>query len=297
MQSSEKTSDAPPGERCPPPGRADTDGQKERNMTQKQKKEKAAAVVAALKEIYPDAVCALHWGGDPWRLLVMGRLSAQCTDKRVNEVSQELFAAYPTAEAMANADIADLERLVRPCGLFRVKARDIKEASRQIVCDYGGVLPPEMDSLLSLAGVGRKIAHLLRGDVFGLPAVVTDTHCIRICGRMGFYPEKEKTPYKIERIMEGLLPAEESSDFCHRIVQFGRDVCTARSPRCDECPVGAKGLCENRNRALARGGAHGDEKPGGAASAEAGKANGKTGGAPVGNNGKTDGKTEGKKTP
>ena len=114
---------------------------------------------------------------------------------------------------------------------------------------------------------------------------------------MGFYPEKEKTPYKIERIMEGLLPAEESSDFCHRIVQFGRDVCTARSPRCDECPVGAKGLCENRNRALARGGAHGEGEKGGTTSAGAGKAGGKTGGAPVGNNGKTDGKTEGKKTP
>jgi len=226
-------------------------------MTKKQKKEKALGVIAALKTLYPDAVCALRWEGDPWRLLVMGRLSAQCTDKRVNEVSADLFAAYPTAAAMAEADIADLERLVRPCGLYRVKARDIKEASRQIVSDFGGELPSDMEALLSLAGVGRKIAHLLRGDVFGLPAVVTDTHCIRICGRMGFYPEKEKTPYKIERIMEELLPPEESSDFCHRIVQFGRDVCTARSPHCDECPVGEAGLCENRNRALAPKAAHG----------------------------------------
>lgn len=243
------------GRRFPPRPKAQfvtANRKKGQSMTQKQKKERAAAVVAALKEIYPDAACALLWGDDPWRLLVMGRLSAQCTDKRVNEVAVDLFAAYPTPEAMAAADPADLEQLVRPCGLFRVKAHDIKEASRQIVCDFGGVLPSDMESLLSLAGVGRKIAHLLRGDVFGLPAVVTDTHCIRICGRMGFYPEKEKTPYKIERIMEGLLPPEESSDFCHRIVQFGRDVCTARSPRCDDCPVGAKGLCEKRNRECAR---------------------------------------------
>lgn len=202
-----------------------------------QKRQRMKEASAALRALYPDAACALEYGGDPWRLLVMGRLSAQCTDARVNEVCKELFARFPTAEAMAKGELAEIEALVRPCGLYRVKAESIKEASRMLVEEYGGVLPDEMEALLRFSGVGRKIANLLLGDIYHKPAVVTDTHCIRICGRLGAYDEGEKNPYKIEKILTELLPAEESADFCHRIVQFGRDVCRARSPLCGTCPM------------------------------------------------------------
>ena len=215
-------------------------------MTKKEKRAHAASVVLALKEIYPAAECALQYEGDPWRLLVMGRLSAQCTDARVNIVCKDLFTKYPNAEAMASADIGELEALVRPCGLYRVKAADIKAASARLVTEYGGALPSDMDALLSFPGVGRKIANLLRGDLFSLPAVVTDTHCIRIGGRLGFYPEKEKRPLAVERILTDLLPPEETSDFCHRIVLFGREYCTARAPRCAECPLAD--LCKRREK-------------------------------------------------
>ncbi len=200
-------------------------------------KQRAAIVIEELKKLYPSAECALQYEGDPWRLLVMGRLSAQCTDARVNVVCKELFAAYPDCNAMADAPLEDIERIVRPCGLFHVKAADIKEASRLLRDKYNGVLPSDMGSLLTFPGVGRKIANLLRGDLFGLPAVVMDTHCIRICGRLGFYPEDEKRPAYTERILTELLPPEESSDFCHRIVWFGRDICTARNPHCTQCPL------------------------------------------------------------
>ncbi|MBQ7376748.1 MAG: endonuclease III [Clostridia bacterium] len=215
-------------------------------MTKSQKRAHAAAVVSVLREIYPAAECALQYAGDPWRLLVMGRLSAQCTDARVNIVCKDLFTKYPSAEAMASADIEELEAIVRPCGLYRVKAADIKAASARLMSEYGGVLPSDMDALLSFPGVGRKIANLLRGDLFGLPAVVTDTHCIRICGRLGFYPEKEKRPLVVERILTDLLPPAETSDFCHRIVLFGREYCMARAPRCAECPLA--GLCKRREK-------------------------------------------------
>lgn len=218
-------------------------------MTLQQKKERAQLVIAALKDLYPDAACALQWGDDPWRLLVMGRLSAQCTDKRVNEVAKDLFVAFPTAQDMAAADVEQIEQHVKPCGLYHMKARDLKESARQLVDTFGGELPHTMEELLTLAGVGRKIANLLLGDVFGQPSVVTDTHCIRICGRLGFYPEKEKTPQKIEKILREILPPEESSDFCHRIVEFGRDVCMARSPKCEDCLLGARGLCEKHTKA------------------------------------------------
>ena len=201
------------------------------------KKKHARAVVCTLKELYPDATCALQYEGAPFRLLVMGRLSAQCTDARVNVVCRELFSRFPDARAMKDAPIEEIERIVRPCGLFHVKAADIKNASRMLVERFDGVLPSDMDALLQLPGVGRKIANLLRGDLFGLPAVVADTHCIRICGRLGFYPESEKRPEVVERVMTALLPPEESSDFCHRIVQFGRDICTARAPSCERCPL------------------------------------------------------------
>jgi endonuclease-3 len=206
-------------------------------MTQKQKKTNIVAIVAALKTLYPEATCALEWGNDPYKLLVMGRLSAQCTDARVNIVCRELFERYPTIEALAEAELADVERIVRPCGLYHTKAQNIIDASRMLLTEFGGVLPSDMESLLKLPGVGRKIANLLRGDVFSLPAIVADTHCIRICGRLGMYPTTLKDPTKVEKILTGLVPPAEQSDFCHRIVQFGRDVCTARAPRCEACPL------------------------------------------------------------
>lgn len=197
-----------------------------------------ASIIAILEEIYPDSACALEYGGDPWRLLVMGRLSAQCTDARVNIVCRELFAAYPTAESLADAPLADVERIIRPCGLYHTKAESIIAASRMLCEEYGGVLPDSMDELLRFAGVGRKIANLLLGDIYKKPAIVADTHCIRICGRLGFYPETLKDPYKVELILSELAEPEKQSDFCHRIVQFGRDVCSARAPKCELCPLG-----------------------------------------------------------
>lgn len=210
-------------------------------MTKKEKKERLALIVERFKEIYPDATCALEYGGDPWRLLVMGRLSAQCTDARVNIVCRELFRVFPTARDMADGDLSEIERIVKPCGLYRMKALSIKEASRIIVDELGGELPSDMDGMLKLPGVGRKIANLILGDVYGLPSVVCDTHCMRICGRFGMYREDLRDPNKIEKILLELLPYGEGSDFCHRIVNFGREVCTARSPRCEQCPV--KDLC------------------------------------------------------
>ena len=206
-------------------------------MTKKEKKERLALIVERVKEIYPEATCALEYGGDPWRLLVMGRLSAQCTDARVNIVCRELFKEFPTPRAMSDGNLERIEEIVKPCGLYRMKASSIKEASRMIVDDLGGELPRDMDGLLMLPGVGRKIANLLLGDVYGLPSVVCDTHCMRICGRFGMYREDLRDPNKIEKILLELLPYGEGSDFCHRIVNFGRDVCTARSPKCTECPL------------------------------------------------------------
>ena len=206
-------------------------------MTKKEKKQRMATIVEALKEIYPESVCALESGGDPWRLLVMGRLSAQCTDARVNIVCRELFAAYPNALSLAEADILDVERIIRPCGLFHTKAQNIIDASRMLMTDYGGRMPQEMEELLRFPGVGRKIANLLRGDLFALPAIVADTHCIRLCGRFGMYPTTLKDPAKVEKILVELVDPAEQSDLCHRLVQFGRDVCTARAPKCHECPL------------------------------------------------------------
>ena len=211
-------------------------------MTEKQKRERMREIVSALKKMYPEAICALEAGGDPFKLLVMGRLSAQCTDARVNIVCRELFARYPTAKELAMADLSDVERIVRPCGLYHTKAQNIIDASRMLLTEYDGVLPSSMEELLKFPGVGRKIANLLRGDIFGLPAIVADTHCIRICGRLGMYPTTLKDPTKVESIMVKLVDPAEQSDFCHRIVQFGRDVCMARAPRCESCPLSH--LCE-----------------------------------------------------
>ncbi|MBE6678964.1 MAG: endonuclease III [Ruminococcaceae bacterium] len=198
---------------------------------------------AELEKLYPDAVCSLDYSGEAWKLLIMARLSAQCTDARVNIVSKELFEKFPTLKDVAEADIHALEEAVRPCGLYKTKAKSIKEACRIIVRDFGGEVPQTLDELLSLPGVGRKIANLLLGDLFGQPNIVTDTHCIRICGRLGFYPESEKNPAKIEKILDKYIEKPLQSEFCHRIVYFGRDICTARSPKCEECPM--KSFCKS----------------------------------------------------
>ena len=221
-------------------------------MTKAEKKAKMAEAVCALKEKYPDAECALEYEGDPWRLLVMGRLSAQCTDARVNIVCKDLFTKYPTAAHMAEADLDELCEMVRPCGLYRMKGENLRDASRMLIDEYGGTLPDTMEELLRFPGVGRKIANLLLGDIFHKSAVVTDTHCIRICGRLGAYPETEKNPAKIEKILVGLLDGKESSDFCHRLVWFGREICTARSPKCGECPMAQKGICAHFEKEAAR---------------------------------------------
>lgn len=196
-----------------------------------------ALIVAELEKIYPDATCALEYGGEPWRLMVMARLSAQCTDARVNEVCRVLFEKFPTLDSLADAPLGEIADIVRPCGLWNTKSANIKDECIMLRDEYGGVVPDDMDALLRLPGVGRKIANLLLGDIYGKPAIVADTHCIRICGRFGMYPTDVKDAHKVEKIMSALVEPEKQSDFCHRIVQFGRDVCTARSPRCTECPI------------------------------------------------------------
>ena len=197
--------------------------------------EKVHSIIEILKARYPVAPCALHYSKD-YELMIAVRLSAQCTDARVNLVTPALFAAYPTLEAMASADIADVEHHVHSCGFYKHKARDIVLACQMLLSEYGGKVPSTMEDLLRLPGVGRKTANLLLGDLYGTPgSVVCDTHCIRICGRLGLSQGKE--PEKVEKQLRQILPPEESSDFCHRIVLFGRDCCTARSPKCSECPL------------------------------------------------------------
>ena len=197
--------------------------------------DKVNAIIDILKARYPDAPCALHYSKD-YELMIAVRLSAQCTDARVNLVTPALFAAYPTLESMAGADIAHIEELVHSCGFYKHKARDIVLGCQMLLNDYDSKVPNDMESLLRIPGVGRKTANLLLGDLYGVPGpVVCDTHCIRICGRLGLSTGKE--PEKVEKQLRAILPAAESSDFCHRIVLFGRDCCTARNPKCDECPL------------------------------------------------------------
>ena len=196
--------------------------------------EKVSAILDILKEKYPEPQCALHYTRD-YELMIAVRLSAQCTDARVNLVTPALFAAYPSLEAMAQADIADVENYVHSCGFYRQKAKDIVLACQMLMEKHGGKVPDNMEDLLRLPGVGRKTANLLLGDIYGQPgSVVCDTHCIRICGRLGLSQGKE--PEKVERQLRKILPPEESSDFCHRIVLFGREICTARNPKCADCP-------------------------------------------------------------
>lgn len=197
--------------------------------------EKVSAIIEILKARYPNPVCALHYSKD-YELMIAVRLSAQCTDARVNMVTPALFAAYPTLESMANAPISHVEELVHSCGFYKHKAQDIVLACQMLLNQYDGKVPNSMEDLLKLPGVGRKTANLLLGDLYSVPgSVVCDTHCIRICGRLGLSQGKE--PEKVEKQLRAILPPEESSDFCHRIVLFGREICTARSPKCGECPL------------------------------------------------------------
>ncbi len=198
-------------------------------------KNKVTAIIDILKERYPDAPCALSYKKD-YELMISVRLAAQCTDARVNLVTPALFEAYPTLEAMAKADIAHVEQLVHSCGFYKHKARDIVLACQMLLSDYDGKVPGTMEELLKIPGVGRKTANLLLGDLYRVPgSVVCDTHCIRICGRLGL--SKGNEPEKVEYQLRKILPPEESSDFCHRIVLFGREVCSARSPKCSQCPL------------------------------------------------------------
>lgn len=198
-------------------------------------KKKIRGIIDTLNDRYPNALCALHYEKD-YELMIAVRLSAQCTDARVNLITPALFAAYPTLEAMANADIADVEKYIHSCGFFRQKAKDIVLACQILLTEHGGKVPGTMEELLKLPGVGRKTANLLLGDLYGVPgSVVCDTHCMRICERLGLSKGRESE--KVEKQLRAVLPPEESSDFCHRIVLFGREICTARSPKCGECPL------------------------------------------------------------
>lgn len=195
---------------------------------------KVTNILSALKELYPDALCALHFGKD-YELMIAVRLSAQCTDARVNQVTPALFAKYPTLEAFAAADVGDVEELVRSCGFYKHKARDIVLACQMLLSDFHGRVPDNMEDLLKLPGVGRKTANLLLGDIYHKEAYVCDTHCIRICGKLGL--SQGKDPQKVEMQLRKVIPPEESSDFCHRIVLHGRAVCTARNPKCSQCTL------------------------------------------------------------
>lgn len=201
-------------------------------MTDKQKL--ALEVIERLKKEYPGAKCTLDYD-DAWKLLVSVRLAAQCTDARVNVVVEGLYEKYPDVESLAAADVNDIEAIVRPCGLGKSKARDISACMKMIRDEYDGKVPDDFDALLKLPGVGRKSANLIMGDVFGKPAIVTDTHCIRLVNRIGLV-DGIKEPKKVEMELWKLIPAEEGSDFCHRLVYHGRDICTARTtPHCDKC--------------------------------------------------------------
>lgn len=199
------------------------------------KKERALTSVQRLKERYPDAICSLTYR-EPLQLLIATRLSAQCTDARVNLVTPTLFERFPTLDAFADADPEEVGEYIRSCGLYKTKARDIVAMANKLRDDYGGVVPDTVEELTKLPGVGRKTANLVCGDIYGKPAVVTDTHCIRISNRIGLC-DNIKDPYKVEVQLRKLLPPEESNDFCHRLVLFGRDICSARAPRCADCPL------------------------------------------------------------
>ena len=198
------------------------------------KKERVIKAVDELEKLYPDAICSLDYK-DAFQLLIATRLSAQCTDARVNMVTPDLFTKYPDAKSMASAPIESVEELIKTCGLYKTKARDLVGIAQMIILDFGGKVPDTIEELTKLPGVGRKTANLVCGDVYGKPAVVTDTHFIRLCNRLGFV--KTTNPLQVENAMRKLLPPQKSNDFCHRSVLFGRDICTARKTYCERCPL------------------------------------------------------------
>ena len=211
-------------------------------MSRKTAKEKLALeIIERLKKEYPDATCSLDYD-DAWKLLVSVRLAAQCTDARVNVIVEKLYENFPDVNALANASVDDIEAIVKPCGLGRSKARDISACMKILRDEYNGKVPDDFEALLKLPGVGRKSANLIMGDVFGKPAIVTDTHCIRLVNRMGLV-DGIKDPKKVEMALWEIIPPEEGSDFCHRLVYHGREVCTARTkPYCDRCCL--KDICK-----------------------------------------------------
>lgn len=211
--------------------------------TLEQKRVRAEAVVKALEKKYPDALCSLTYD-KPHELMIAARLSAQCTDARVNLVTPELFSRYKTIDDFAEAELSDIEEIIKPCGLYKTKAKSIIEMCRGVRDRFGGELPRTLEELTTLSGIGRKTANLLMGDIYGQPAIVADTHCIRISGRLGFSTTKD--PVKTERELKEIIAPEKSSDLCHRFVLFGRETCKARAPRCSECELYE--LCPGKDR-------------------------------------------------
>lgn len=205
------------------------------------KKEKVVRVVEALKDKYTDAKCSLTYN-NVFQLLIATRLSAQCTDARVNMVTPELFKVYPTAEAMAKAPLENIENLIKTCGLYKTKAKDLISIAKDITDIYGGTVPDTIEELTKLSGVGRKTANLICGDIYGKPAIVTDTHFIRIMNRLGFVDTNN--PLKVELAMKKIVPPDQSVGFCHRVVMYGREICTARNPKCNDCVI--NDICKKR---------------------------------------------------
>ena len=206
-------------------------------------KKKIKEIIDALKILYPDAKCSLTYE-KPHELLIATRLSAQCTDARVNIVTETLFKEFKSVEEFAQAPIERLEEIIHPCGLYKTKARDTKKMCQQLLENYNGQVPDSIEELTKLSGIGRKTANLIMGDIYGQPAYVCDTHCIRITNRLGITDSKDTL--KVENQLRKSLPPEESNDFCHRTVLFGRDICTARSPKCENCPL--NNLCPSATK-------------------------------------------------
>ncbi|MBO5020095.1 MAG: endonuclease III [Clostridia bacterium] len=206
------------------------------------KKDRVAEATQRLENLYPDAICSLQYT-DAFQLLIATRLSAQCTDKRVNMVTPDLFNEFPDAHAMSKAELGRVEELIKTCSLYKTKAKDLIEIAKKIVTDFGGKVPDTIEALTTLSGVGRKTANLVCGDIYKKPAVVADTHFIRICNRLGFV--ETTNPLMVEKEMRKLLPPEKSNDFCHRSVLFGRDICTARQAYCDKCVL--NDICPKKN--------------------------------------------------
>lgn len=206
-------------------------------------KEKAGRIYDILKSMYQNSVCTLEYADDPWKLLVMARLSAQCTDARVNIVCRELFRKIPDVFAMANTPLDVVESIVKPCGLYHSKAKSLCEMSKQLIENFDSKVPNDYESLISLSGVGSKIANLILGDYFGKGGIVADTHCIRISNRLGLCDSENQT--RVEKTLSSLIPVEIQSDFCHMTVDFGREICNARKPNCSSCPMAKENLCEH----------------------------------------------------